>query len=208
MITRTLENSLALLYGLQYPLWNTMLVIHLSLVCPLVLCEPEVRNTANVNNTNIEDLLIEANNSSSLDTNVTLKDVVSQMRSLHNQILVDRQQTREEFIRVLDGKQHGVFHREDRGRTVSYRKQVRQVMAYLRTLQLDIRQLNYETVFLRRRFEFSLNETKTGWNGRFENVLASLSNLSETLDIVTSRVVALEGGVTTVGIALPTIGML
>ncbi|XP_033732022.1 scavenger receptor cysteine-rich type 1 protein M130-like [Pecten maximus] len=120
------------------------------------------------------------------------------------QVLRNKHHMHEEIANVLN-KSHELLHKDGHGRARNSRKQIRQIVTHMRTLSLDIRQLHYQTVYLRKGFELALNDTKTNFGGRFEGVLGSISNMSGAMEAMTSRVGALEDGMRNAGIAVPTI---
>ncbi|XP_060078825.1 uncharacterized protein LOC132558294 [Ylistrum balloti] len=134
---------------------------------------------------------------------MTLEDVVSELLALKVQVLQNKNHMHEEIASALN-RSHELLHRNGHGRTRTSRRQLRLVMTHLQTLSSDIRQLHYQTVYMRKGFELALNDTRADLGGRFEGVLGSMSNMSGALEAMTSRVGALEFGMQKAGIDLPT----
>ncbi|OWF54692.1 uncharacterized protein LOC110441726 [Mizuhopecten yessoensis] len=179
-----------------------MITMHVTAIPEVFTILVLVASYSATNTTDIMDISMETVHVS-MDTNMTLEDVVSELNALKVQVLRNKQHLREEVVNILN-KSHEHLHKEGHGRTRATRRQLRQIMTHLRTLSLDIRQLHYQTMYMRKGFELSLNNTKTSLGGRFEGVLGSMSNISGAMEAMTSRVGALEDGMRKAGIPVPT----
>ncbi|XP_069121522.1 uncharacterized protein [Argopecten irradians] len=159
-------------------------------------------NCLATNTTYIDDISMETDHVS-MDTNMTLQDVVSELHALKLQVFRNKKLMHDEITNVLN-KSHELLHKDGHLKVKSNRKQLRQIINHMRRLSLDIRQLHYQTIYMKKGFEISLNNTKTNFGDKFDGVIGSMSNMSDVMDVMTSRVGALEEGMRNAGITVPT----